>query len=171
MRHCGKSSCWRRWKALTRREPVAFVAGAGLRIAHALTLYLGVTPTRQPMNDAREDVFSNVVRAGKRTYFFDVRKTRGNDLFLTITESKKQTQEDGGVSYSKHKIYLYKEDFDKFVDGLHDTLKELGRLRSELGEAVSSAEDPSPSNDGPGPHTTGDIQFEDLGKDRDRQEP
>ena len=169
MRHCDKSNCWRRWKALTRPEPVVSFASLPLLTSRARTLYLDITPTLQPMNDDREDVFSNVVRAGKRTYCFDVRKTRGNDLFLTITESKKQTQEDGGVSYSKHKIYLYKEDFDKFVDGLHDTLNELGRLRGELGEAVSSAEDPSPSNDDPGPDPTGDIRFEDLGKDRDEQ--
>ncbi|MFZ1665716.1 MAG: DUF3276 family protein [Flavobacteriales bacterium] len=117
------------------------------------------------MNDDREDVFSNVVRAGKRTYFFDIRKTRGNDLFLTITESKKLMQEDGAVSYSKHKIYLYKEDFDKFVDGLHDTLNELERLRAGLGEGPRSAEPlPSPeerSNTNP----LGDITFDDLGKD------
>ncbi len=60
------------------------------------------------MADEREDVYSKVVRAGKRTYFFDVRSTRGNDLFLTITESKKRLHEDGGTSYEKHKIFLYK---------------------------------------------------------------
>lgn len=118
------------------------------------------------MSDDREDVFSNAVRAGKRTYFFDVRKTRGNDLFLTITESKKHTQEDGAVSYAKHKIYLYKEDFDKFVDGLHDTLEELERLRAAMPQ---NAADPHPA-----PTATGhpeeqqpgtDIRFEDLGKE------
>ncbi|MBL0046212.1 MAG: DUF3276 family protein [Flavobacteriales bacterium] len=70
------------------------------------------------MADDREDVFSKVVQAGKRTYFFDVKSTRGKDLFLTITESKKHTQEDGSAHYEKHKIFLYKEDFDKFLDGL-----------------------------------------------------
>ena len=67
------------------------------------------------MNDDREDVFSKAVRAGKRTYFFDVKSTRGRDLYLTITESKKHTHEDGTAHYDKHKIFLYKEDFDKFI--------------------------------------------------------
>ena len=116
------------------------------------------------MNDDREDVFSNVVRAGKRTYFFDVRKTRGNDLFLTITESKKHMQDDGVVSYSKHKIYLYKEDFDKFVDGLHDTLNELGRLRAGLEEA-RQIEQPPATDDHSDAGPLGDISFDDLGKD------
>jgi hypothetical protein len=62
--------------------------------------------------------FSKAVRAGKRTYFFDVKSTRGRDLYLTITESKKHTHEDGTAHYDKHKIFLYKEDFDKFLDGL-----------------------------------------------------
>jgi Protein of unknown function (DUF3276) len=74
------------------------------------------------MADDREDVYSKAVRAGKRTYFFDVKSTRGRDLFLTITESKKHTQEDGSAHYEKHKIFLYKEDFDKFLDGLHDAI-------------------------------------------------
>lgn len=117
------------------------------------------------MMEEREDVYSKVVRAGKRTYFFDVRSTRGNDLFLTITESKKRTHEDGGVSYEKHKIFLYKEDFEKFMDGLNHTLGELDRIR-ETGER--------PDPDGPRPTDDSnedeanpgfkDIDFDDLGK-------
>ena len=117
------------------------------------------------MNDDREDVFSNAVRAGKRTYFFDVRKTRGNDLFLTITESKKHIQEGGGVSYSKHKIYLYKEDFEKFLDGLHDTLNELDRLRADL-DGTAPPTGPGPEGRVPPPASPlGDISFDDLGKE------
>lgn len=67
----------------------------------------------------REEVFSRRVRAGKRTYFFDVKATRSNDYFLTITESKKRL-EDG--TFIKHKIFLYKEDFEKFTEGLNETL-------------------------------------------------
>ena len=63
-----------------------------------------------------EGVFSKVLRAGRRTYFFDVRETRAGDYYLTITESKKNTQDDGNVYYKKHKIYLYKEDFKGFQD-------------------------------------------------------
>ena len=71
-----------------------------------------------------EDVFSKPVRAGKRTYFFDVKSTKGNnDYYLTITESKRRQDRDGSFIYDKHKIFLYKEDFDKFVEGLEDVIK------------------------------------------------
>ena len=69
----------------------------------------------------RDEIFSKSVRAGKRTYFFDVKSTRGGDLYLTITESKKFTNEDGTFYYKKHKIYLYKEDFDEFKNSLNET--------------------------------------------------
>ena len=70
-----------------------------------------------------EDVYSKPVRAGKRTYFFDVKATKGrNDFFLTITESKRRVETDGRFSYDKHKIFLYKEDFEKFVEGLQETI-------------------------------------------------
>lgn len=68
--------------------------------------------------DKNSEVYSKVVRAGKRTYFFDVKATKGNDLYITLTESKKTTV-DGRESYQKHKIFLYKEDFDKFQEGLN----------------------------------------------------
>ena len=78
-------------------------------------------------NSGRDDVYSKAVRAGKRTYFFDVKSTRGNDLYLTITESKRRFNEDGNHTYEKHKLFLYKEDFDKFADGLEEA---LGKIRS-----------------------------------------
>ena len=68
-----------------------------------------------------EGVFSKVLRAGRRTYFFDVRETRAGDYYLTITESRKNTQDDGAVQYKKHKIYLYKEDFESFKEMLDET--------------------------------------------------
>lgn len=70
-------------------------------------------------NREREEVFSKKVRAGKRTYFFDVKATRSNDYYVTITESKKRLED--GV-FIKHKIFLYKEDFEKFVEGLNGTI-------------------------------------------------
>ncbi len=70
-----------------------------------------------------EDVFSKPVRAGKRTYFFDVKATKGNDYYLTITESKRRVEKDGRFVYDKHKIFLYKEDFEKFTDGLEEVIK------------------------------------------------
>lgn len=69
----------------------------------------------------QEDIFSKVVRAGRRTYFFDVRSTKADDYYLTITESKKFTNDDGSFHFKKHKIYLYKEDFAEFGE----TLKEV----------------------------------------------
>ncbi|MDA9749703.1 PUR family DNA/RNA-binding protein [Flavobacteriaceae bacterium] len=68
-----------------------------------------------------EEIFSKALRAGRRTYFFDVRETKAGDYYLTITESKKFTNEDGTFYYKKHKIYLYKEDFDEFKNSLNDT--------------------------------------------------
>ncbi len=67
-----------------------------------------------------EEIFSKVFRAGRRTYFFDVRETKASDYYLTITESKKNMNEDGTFSYKKHKIYLYKEDFGKFKELLNE---------------------------------------------------
>ena len=70
-----------------------------------------------------EDVFSKPVRAGKRTYFFDVKATNGRkDFYLTITESKRRTNPDGSFNYDKHKIFLYKEDFEKFAEGLDEVI-------------------------------------------------
>ena len=74
--------------------------------------------------DKNNEIYSKVVRAGKRTYFFDVKSTKRNDLYLTLTESKK-TFVDGRESYQKHKIFLYKEDFKKFEDGLKDALNKI----------------------------------------------
>lgn len=70
----------------------------------------------------KEDIFSKSVRAGKRTYFFDVKSTRNSDFYLTVTESKKRVGRDGRMNYEKHKIFLYKEDFEKFLEGLNDVI-------------------------------------------------
>lgn len=68
----------------------------------------------------KEEIFSKVLRAGRRTYFFDVRATKADDYYLTITESKKFTNDDGSFHYKKHKIYIYKEDFNEFKDILDE---------------------------------------------------
>ena len=72
----------------------------------------------------KQEIFSERVRAGKRTYFFDVKATRSNDYYLTITESKRRYKEDG-FTYEKHKIFLYKEDFDKFQTALGNTISHV----------------------------------------------
>jgi hypothetical protein len=78
--------------------------------------------------NGKNEIYSQRVRAGKRTYFFDVKSTRSNDYYLTITESKRRYKEEG-YYYEKHKIFLYKEDFDKFVDALKGT---IDHVKTEL---------------------------------------
>ncbi len=72
----------------------------------------------------REEIFSKKVKAGKRTYFFDIKSTRANDFYLTITESKRRVNGDS-FTYEKHKIFLYKEDFFKFVEALNETVNHV----------------------------------------------
>lgn len=101
----------------------------------------------------RDEIYANAVRAGKRTYFFDVRATRNSDYYLTITESKKRFHENGSVSYEKHKIFLYKEDFEKFSDALGDAFKKIIDLNSEHDqETVAKIE-----------NQFTDISFDELG--------
>lgn len=78
-----------------------------------------------------DEIFSKVLRAGRRTYFFDVRETKASDYYLTITESKKFTNDDGSFYYKKHKIYLYKEDFENFRNLLEETISFVFKERGE----------------------------------------
>jgi len=71
----------------------------------------------------RDEVFSKIVRAGNRTYFFDVKSTRKGELFLTLTESKKILDDDEKFHFDKHKIFLYREDFEKFIEGFNESLE------------------------------------------------
>ena len=80
------------------------------------------------MDSDKNEIFSKRVRAGKRTYFFDIKATRSNDYYLTITESKRKYKDDG-FTYEKHKIFLYKEDFNKFLDALTQT---VDHVKTEL---------------------------------------
>jgi len=83
----------------------------------------------------KEEIFSKVLRAGRRTYFFDVRATRAEDYYITITESKKFTEDDGSFHFKKHKIYLYKEDFAAFSEILEDM---TSYVLNQKGEEVIS---------------------------------
>jgi hypothetical protein len=118
----------------------------------------------------REEIYSKPVRAGKRTYFFDVKSTKGEDLYLTITESKKRFRDDGTFFYEKHKIFLYKEDFDKFSEGLNDAVGFI--LSNNRGGHAPSASEPNavPANktEPSADHSESnwsDVNFEDLGND------
>lgn len=106
-------------------------------------------------NERNDEVYSKVVRAGKRTYFFDIKSTRGNDLYLTLTESKKSTH-DGKASFQKHKIFLYKEDFEKFSDGLSDVISKIEELKSS-GEYQQEKQEEVKSE------KFSEVSFEDLG--------
>lgn len=89
---------------------------------------------RRENEDFGEPIQTKAVRAGKRTYFFDVKATRGNDYYMTITESRKRTNQDGSSSFTRHQIYLYKEDFEKFAEGLVETIEQIRRLQGSMAE-------------------------------------
>ena len=118
----------------------------------------------------QDELYSRPVRAGKRTYFFDVKATRGKDLYMTITESKRRFDDHGNVSYSKHKIFLYREDFDKFEDGFLDAvdkikeLMETGEFRDPIAERVAQDQASDAAEDAPQEEATSedDIAFDDL---------
>ncbi|MBR2351383.1 MAG: DUF3276 family protein [Alistipes sp.] len=83
-------------------------------------------------------ILSKVIKAGRRTYFFDVEATRGNDYYLTITESRKMTRKDGKEVFDRHKIFLYKEDFDKFANGLSEVVNFIKHEKPEYFENLQS---------------------------------
>ncbi len=85
--------------------------------------------------EKNDEIYSKVIKAGKRTYFFDIKSTKGGDFYLTITESKK-TEENGREVYQKHKLFLYKEDFDKFREGFEDVISRIDELKK--GEGLKS---------------------------------
>ncbi len=113
----------------------------------------------------KEEIFTKVVRAGKRTYFFDVKATRKEDYYLTITESKKRLGKEGKVFYEKHKIFLYKEDFEKFTLGLRDAVSYIDNGKDEIKSPEVSSD---PENGEEKRAVTAEeftnIEFEDLGK-------
>lgn len=127
--------------------------------------------------NGREEVYTKIIRAGNRTYFLDVKATRKNDLYLTITESKKRFNKDGKFFYEKHKLFLYQEDFDKFSEGLEDVfsfIKNSDTFESSDGEevenkeSVETAEKESESTEkGDESKSTDEfinVEFEDLGE-------
>jgi hypothetical protein len=113
----------------------------------------------------KEEIFTRVVRAGKRTYFFDVKATRKEDYYLTITESKKRLGKEGKVFYEKHKIFLYKEDFEKFTEGLKDAVRyiDTGREESKAPVEASDADTGTLKSSLVTAEFT-NVDFEDLGK-------
>ncbi|RUT79224.1 DUF3276 family protein [Ancylomarina longa] len=111
-----------------------------------------------------EEIFSNAVRAGKRTYFFDVKATKKNDYYLTITESKKRYDKEGNFSFEKHKIFLYKEDFDKFSEGLISAIDFIKNSNlEEQAEPMKLEQNESADIiEGLETETFSNVEFEDL---------
>jgi hypothetical protein len=127
----------------------------------------GIKEVTDGINDknVKEEIYTKVVRAGKRTYFFDVKATRKEDYYLTITESKKRLGKEGKIFYEKHKIFLYKEDFEKFADGLHNAVSFIGNGKNELRTEITHSEEEikqEPVDLSAREFTN--IDFEDLGK-------
>ncbi len=110
----------------------------------------------------KEEVFTKIVRAGKRTYFFDVKATRHEDLYLTITESKKRLGKEGKMFYEKHKIFLYKEDFEKFMEGLREAVDFAGSGVVPAGPSVVVNETAEIAGEVPA-NAFSDVDFDDLG--------
>lgn len=113
----------------------------------------------------KEEIYTKVVRAGKRTYFFDVKATRKEDYYLTITESKKRLGKEGKFFYEKHKIFLYKEDFEKFAEGLKDAVTFIGNGEDGIKTEITHSEEESKQEavDFSAREFT-NIDFDDLGK-------
>ncbi len=105
----------------------------------------------------KQEIHSKVIRAGKRTYFFDVKSTRSDEYYLTITESKKRFSEHGKMQYEKHKIFLYKEDFEKFTECLEDIIDYIYKNQSE----ISSPNEEVTVDDEAGSDYT-NVDFEDI---------
>jgi len=119
----------------------------------------------------REEIHSKAVRAGKRTYFFDVKATRRNDYYLTITESKKRFNRDGKFFYEKHKLFLYKEDFDKFADSLKEIIEFIREANpqpiepeeTEVAKTVETSANTDSQAEEEKDFTN--VEFEDLGEE------
>lgn len=115
----------------------------------------------------RDEIYSDAVRAGKRTYFFDVKATKKNDYYLTITESKKRYDKEGNFSFEKHKIFLYKEDFDKFSNGLSDAIDFIKSTNAEKENekgffADTKHKEPAKVLEGVESESFTNVEFEDL---------
>lgn len=103
----------------------------------------------------KEILYSKAIKAGKRIYYLDVKKNLKDDLFLAITESKKVQPKDGSqVSFEKHKIFLYKEDFEKFMEGMNEVIRYIRASRPEGTRNRPADSDQEPTDD------TGEIKFD-----------
>ncbi len=117
-------------------------------------------------NREREEIFSKAVRAGKRTYFFDVKATRKNDYYLTLTESKKRFNRDGRFFFEKHKVFLYKEDFEKFADGLTEAIDFIKEAQAGMVIEREAPESQEVELEGALADDYTSVEFEDLDENK-----
>ena len=110
----------------------------------------------------KEEIFSRVLRAGRRTYFFDVRSTKADDYYITITESKKFIEEDGSFHFKKHKIYLYKEDFTPFKEILDEMMDYVINQKGEEVISERHQRDYKKEYDSTERKSASDIDFDDI---------
>ncbi len=128
----------------------------------------------------REEIYSQVIRAGRRTYFFDVRSTYNDDYYLTITESKKKFNRQGRYFYEKHKIFLYKEDFDDFIEAMQKAIDFIKKERpnivrredmvKEQGENNEMTSESTEEKDITSEEYKSDVDFDSLGKEENKEE-
>jgi effector-binding domain-containing protein len=109
-----------------------------------------------------QEIHSQVVRAGKRTYFFDVKSTRKEEYYLTITESKKRYEDNGNFHYEKHKIFLYKEDFEKFADCLESIISYINEHQTEAAEPAEEEEIAEGLDESKTMANSSNVDFEDI---------
>ena len=119
----------------------------------------GIEKKEELEKNDREEIYSQSVRAGKRTYFFDVKSTRSNDYYLTITESKKRFGRDGKSFYEKHKVFLYKEDFEKFLEALSSSIDYIN-VNNPVTETVTEKREENEESTVSETYT--DVDFDDL---------
>ena len=110
----------------------------------------------------RDIIYSQSVKAGKRIYYLDVRKTRKDELYLSITESKKVSADEteGKVTFEKHKIFLYREDFSNFIDGLTRTIRYIHENSSAVSEREENQEHQEPASETPAKEAEDDFKIE-----------
>lgn len=123
---------------------------------------------RSEMDSMGDELYSVPVKAGKRIYYFDVKATRGGDYYVTITESRKKQMRDGSFTIDKHKIHLYKEDFQKFGEGFKEVVDYIKRERPEFfnadGSAIGSFSSESTSYEGSGSTANSTLSEDDFFK-------
>ncbi len=118
--------------------------------------------TQKTDDKERDIIYSQSVKAGKRIYYLDVRKTRKDELYLSITESKKVSADEteGKVTFEKHKIFLYREDFSNFIDGLTRTIRYIHENSPAVSEREENQEHQEPASETPAKEAEDDFKIE-----------